>query len=147
MQQMVNGVTTATFVLALAASAWAKPATVTGQVMDEGCSMSMLNHGASADHADHNGSGGGDHADHQMPMPMGNMAQMTECAKMCAKNGEPMALITDDGKVYRITGGLAANKNAKLIPHVGHTVKITGEITEKDGKTEIAANELAMVKK
>ena len=71
---------------------------------------------------------------------------MEACMLMCAKNGEPLALVTTDGKVYRITGGLAANKNEKLIAHLGHTVEITGDVTEKDGKTQIAADALKMAK-
>jgi hypothetical protein len=71
---------------------------------------------------------------------------MAECALDCAKRGEPLALLTADGKVYRIAGGLAANKNAKLIAHMNHTVEITGDVTEKDGKVLIAADTLKMAK-
>ena len=35
-------------------------------------------------------------------------AEMDQCAIDCAKRGEPVALLTNDGKVYRIAGGLAA---------------------------------------
>ena len=48
--------------------------------------------------------------------------------------GTPLALLTEDGKLYQITGGLAADMNAKLIPHIAHTVEITGDVTDKDGK-------------
>ena len=41
---------------------------------------------------------------------------------------------------------LTANNNAKLVPHMNHTVEITGDVTEKDGKVQIAANDLKMVK-
>jgi hypothetical protein len=57
----------------------------------------------------------------------------------------PMALLTEDGKVYEITGGLAADKNAKIVPHVAHTVEITGDVSEKDGKMTIAADSLKMI--
>ena len=57
-----------------------------------------------------------------------------------------LGLLTGDGKVYQITGGLAANKNAKLVPHMSHAVKITGDVSEKDGVATIAANDLEMVK-
>jgi hypothetical protein len=30
--------------------------------------------------------------------------------------GRPVALLTSDGKVYSVTGDLAADKNAKLVP-------------------------------
>jgi hypothetical protein len=116
MRKLVQGMTVAAVVMAFGGSVLAKTETVTGKVVDEGCSLS---------------------ADHKMPAE-----EMASCAVMCAKNGEPLALLTADGKVYRITGGLAANKNAKLIEHVNKTVEITGDVTTKDGKVQIAADTL-----
>jgi hypothetical protein len=55
-----------------------------------------------------------------------------------------MALLTADGKLYQITGPLAADNNAKLVSHVSHTVEITGDVTEKDGKMMIAADAIRM---
>jgi hypothetical protein len=114
-----------TVLVCLAVPTSAKTMTVKGQVVDEGCSLREM------------GQKGGDHA---------KAEEMAQCAVDCAKRGEPVALLTADGKVYRIAGGLAANNNAKLIPHMNHTVEITGDVTEKDGKVLIAANELKMVK-
>ena len=68
------------------------------------------------------------------------------CAVSCAKDGKPLAVLTADGKLYQITGGLAANKNEKLIPHVLHNVEITGEVTNSGGKLAIAADSLKMAK-
>ena len=68
------------------------------------------------------------------------------CAVQCAKSGKPVALLTADGKVYEVTGSLAANKNARLAEHMLHTVEITGNVSEKDGKLAIAADSLKMVK-
>jgi hypothetical protein len=119
--------TAAAFVVSFSAPALAKTMTVTGQVVDEGCSLKEM-----AEHKD------GDHK---------ASAAMDECALECAKRGEPLALLTADGKVYRITGGLAANKNAKLIAHMNHTVEITGDVTEKDGKVLISADALKMMSK
>jgi hypothetical protein len=124
MRKFLAGVAAAAFALSLGAPAWAKTMTVKGQVVDEGCSLKEM-----AEHKD---------GDHKMS------SAMDECALECAKRGEPLALLTSDGKVYRITGGLSANNNAKLIPHMNHTVEITGDVTEKDGKVLIAANALKM---
>ena len=77
--------------------------------------------------------------DHKMP------ADTADCAAACAKKGAPMALLTDDGKVYQLTGGLAEDKNAKIIPHIAHVVEVTGEVTEKDGKMMISADALKMI--
>jgi len=125
MRHFLALLTAMTVVVALSAPASAKTMTVKGQVVDEGCSLKEM------------GQKGGDHE---------KAAEMAQCAIDCAKRGEPVALLTADGKVYRIAGGLAANNNAKLVPHMNHTVEITGDVTEKDGKVQIAANDLKMVK-
>jgi hypothetical protein len=68
------------------------------------------------------------------------------CAQACAKEGFQVGLVTGDGKVYSISGGLAANKNAKLVPHMGHVVTITGDLSEKNGMMVIGSNDLQMVR-
>ena len=118
MRKFFAGLAAAGLVVAMAAPAFAKEATITGEVIDQGCYMK--------DHAKVG-------ADHK------------ECATTCAKKGAPMALLTSDGQVYTITGGLAADNNAKLVPHVSHKVEITGDVTDKDGKMSIAADALKMV--
>lgn len=113
--------------LALAAPAWAKTETVKGKVIDAEC-YKMDKANAALDHK----------------MPKGDTK---DCAVGCAKAGRPMALLTDDGKVYTISGGLAAEKNAKLVAHVGHTVEITGDVMDHGGSMMITADALKMVSK
>jgi hypothetical protein len=113
------------FLMAMALPAFAATETVTGQIIDQQCYMK--------DMANNKGN------DHKMP------ADTAGCAAACAKKGMPMALLTSDGKVYTIGGDLAANMNAKLIPHITHTVSITGDVTTAEGKNTIAAAELKMV--
>ncbi|HEY2908451.1 MAG TPA: hypothetical protein VGJ29_21270 [Vicinamibacterales bacterium] len=125
MRKFYAGLSVAAFVVALAAPAFAKEETVKGQIVDQSCYMK--------DKASNAG------RDHKMPQ------DVTDCAVSCAKKGAPLALLTSDGKLYTIGGELAANKNEKLIAHVAHTVEITGDVTEKDGKTMIAADSLKMV--
>ena len=67
------------------------------------------------------------------------------CAQACAKEGFQVGLLSSDGKVYQIAGGLAANKNAKLVPHVGHTVSITGDVGQKNGLAFVTSDDLQMV--
>src|SRR5262249_43316830 len=70
------------------------------------------------------------------------------CAQACAREGFPVGLITSSGKVYHVGGGLAADLNAKLVPHMSHTVTITGDVNEKGGMggmPMITATELKMV--
>jgi hypothetical protein len=128
MRRMFAALTVAAFVVALGAPAFAKEETVKGQIVDVSC--------YNADKANNAG------ADHKMPK-----GDTKDCALACAKAGRPMALLTGDGKVYVLTGGLAAEKNAKIIPHVAHTVEVTGEVTEADGKMMIAADSLKMISK
>jgi hypothetical protein len=125
MRKMLGGLIVAAFVFALGSPAFAKTETVKGQIVDQACyTMDKSNTGV----------------DHKMPK-----GDTKDCALGCAKAGRPMALLTSDGKLYELGGGLAADKNAKIIPHISHTVEVTGEVTEKDGKMVIAADALKMI--
>jgi hypothetical protein len=109
--------------VALAAPSFAAPQSVTGKVIDLACfALDRSNTGIT-----HKGKG-------------------YDCAQNCAREGFAVGLLTTDGKIYQITGDLAANKNAKLVPHMSHTVTITGDVTEKDGQTMISASDLTMAK-
>ena len=118
----------AVFVSVLCLVAWAVPAfaateTITGQVVDLVC------------YARNKANTGLDHD------------QGRVCAIACVKwEGNPVGLVTADGKVYQLAGGLVANNNAKSAPHLAHTVTVTGDVTEKDGMLMIAASDLKMVK-
>ena len=127
MGKMFAGFIVAAFVVALGAPAFAATETVKGQIVDQACyKMDKSNTGV----------------DHKMPK-----GDTKDCAIGCAKAGRPMALLTSDGKVYEIAGGLAAEKNAKIIAHVSHTVEVTGDVSEKEGKMMIAADSLKMISK
>jgi hypothetical protein len=123
---MFAGLMVAGFFVALSTPAFAKTETVKGKIVDVSCYNMDKANNAGKDHK----------------MPKGDTA---DCAAACAKNGRPMALLTDDGKVYVLTGGLASDKNAKIIPHIAHTVEVTGEVGEKDGKMTIESDSLKMI--
>src|SRR6476646_4529041 len=107
MKTLLAVLSTAAVVAALAVPAYARPETVKGQIIDGACyKMDKSNVGL----------------DHKMPK-----GETKDCALICAKAGHPMSLLTSDGKVYEITGGLAASNNAKIIPHITHTVEVTGD--------------------
>jgi hypothetical protein len=108
---------------AAAAPASAATETVTGQVIDLACYM--LDKGNTE--TTHRGRG-------------------YACAQACAREGFQVGLVTGDGKVYHVSGGLAARKNAKLVPHMGHVVTVTGEVTRKDNLTVISSDDLQMVR-
>ena len=125
MRKMFAGLTVAAFVVALGVPAFAKEETVKGKVVDMSCyNMDKSNTGA----------------DHKMPK-----GETKECAIACAKGGKPLALLTSDGKVYEIAGGLAADKNTKLIGHISHTVEVTGDVMDHGGKMMISADSLKMI--
>jgi hypothetical protein len=127
MRKMLAGLAAAALVIVLGAPAFAKTETVKGQIVDVACyKMDKSNTGV----------------DHKMPK-----GDTKDCAIGCAKNGRPMAILTADGKVYELGGGLAAEKNAKIVPHVGHTVEVTGDVMDHDGKLMITADTLKMISK
>ena len=127
MRKIFAALSVAAFVFALGAPAFAKEETVKGKVVDMGCYK-----------ADKSNAG----VDHKMPN-----GDTKDCAIGCAKAGQPLALLTTDGKVYEISGGLAADKNAKLIAHISHTVEVTGDVMDHGGKMMISADSLKMVSK
>lgn len=124
MQKILVGLTAFGFVVALGSPAFAKTETVTGQLVDLACyTQDKANTGN-----EHKGMG-------------------ATCAEGCAKKGMPVALLTSDGKVYQVAGDLAAEKNAKLVPHIAHTVEITGDVMTMGDKMMITASSLKMIKK
>ena len=127
MRKFWVGLTAGVFVLALGTVAFAATQTISGQLVDQVCyKMNKSNTGV----------------DHKMPS-----GDEANCALSCAKMGQPVALLTSDGKVYTVTGDLAANNNAKLVPHLSHKVELTGDVTEKGGTMTIAATSLKMISK
>jgi hypothetical protein len=127
MHKLFIRIAASAFLLAASVPAFAKTETVTGKVVDMNCyTKDKINNAG---------------MDHKMP------ADTKDCAAACAKKGQPLALLTKDGKVYEIAGGLAENNNAKLIPHITHTVSITGDTMDMKGKMMIHASEMKMVSK
>jgi hypothetical protein len=81
-------------------------ASVTGEVIDSACYLKS-------------GAKGADHA---------------KCAAACAKNGIPLALLTDDGKVVMIASSKDAESgNALLTDHIAKKVTVEGTWYEKGG--------------
>jgi hypothetical protein len=126
MRKFLAGLAAAAVVVVLVAPLFAATETVTGKIVDQSCYLK--------DKVNNTG------VDHKMP------ADTAACALACAKKGRPMALLTTDGKVYELGGGLAASMNEKLVAHISHTVTVTGDVTKKpDGSMTIASDALKMV--
>lgn len=106
---------------ALAERAFAKTETVTGEVISLSCYFQ-------------------------------NKANVGQAGMICALatvkyEGNPVGLLTADGKVYQLAGGLIANNNAKMVPYLGHTVTITGEVSEARGHVlMLAAADAKLIK-
>ena len=128
MRKLLIGLTAMGFIVALGAPALAKVETVKGQLVDQGCyKMNKVNTGDR----------------HEM-----KNGPRENCATECAKQGHAVAVLTSEGKVYQVTGDLAANNNDKLIAHMAHTVEVTGDVTtEQDGSMKIAGAGLKMISK
>jgi hypothetical protein len=105
-------------------STMAKTETLTGQVIDLVCYMQNKSNT------------GMDHTNGR------------ECAAACAKwEGQPVGLLTADGKLYQFAGDLVANNNAKIVPHLTHKVTVTGDVSERAGMMIIAGSDVTMVSK
>jgi hypothetical protein len=122
MRKLAAGFIGALFICVLGAHAFAATETVTGKVIDLAC----YGQDKANTENEHKGKG-------------------MICAQACAREGFAVGLLTADGKVYRVTGGLAADNNAKLVPHMARRVTITGEVSEESGNLIIVANDLKMV--
>jgi hypothetical protein len=118
MRKVFAGMAAIGLVAALGVPAAAAVETVTGKLVDQACYLK------DAKNAD---------------------ASHLACMQKCAKEGLAVALVTADGKVYTVQGGLAAKNNAGMVGHMSHTVSITGDVTAKDGKNFITADALKMV--
>ena len=71
-----------------------------------------------------------------------------ECAMACARwEGQPVGLLTSDGKIYQLAGGVVANNNAKIWPHMTETVTITGDVSEEHGIRMLTASDVKVVSK
>jgi hypothetical protein len=105
-------------VLAWALHARAMTQTVTGQVVDLYCYDVETKANAGMDHT-----------------------QGRNCAYACARwEGQPVGILTSDGKLYQLAGGLVANSNIKIVPYMAETVTISGEVSEKDGMTMLTSD-------
>src|SRR5437773_6752963 len=111
--------------VALSVAAWAAPAfakteTVTGEVVSLSCYF-------------------------QNKKNVGKAGLL--CAQATVKyEANPVGLVTADGKVYQLAGGLVANNNAKVLPLLSHKVTLTGEVSKKAGIMVISADEAKDVK-
>jgi hypothetical protein len=114
---------TAPSAILAASAAFAQNQTVTGQLIDLGC------------YSQDKANTGNEHKNRGLV-----------CAQACAREGFPVGLLTSDGKVYEVTGQVATKSNAWLVPYMGKTVTLVGEIGDRNGRPAISANQLQLAK-
>jgi hypothetical protein len=68
------------------------------------------------------------------------------CAQACAREGFEVGVLTTDGTVYHVRGGLTDEGNAKLVPYMAQTVALTGKISKQEGQMVITSDELAVTR-
>ena len=103
----MNGLLKGTLFLGLilwSATSFAQ-STVTGEVTDVKCYLAS-------------GASGPDHA---------------KCAAACLKSGQPMGLLTSDGKLYILGIGKDKEQYESLKAMAGQQAEVTGKASEKDG--------------
>ena len=60
-------------------------------------------------------------------------ADHAACAKSCVKSGQPMGLLTADGKVLLLASGEDKEKIETLKDLAGEMVEVKGTVSERDG--------------
>jgi len=81
-----------------------------------------------------------------------NNANVGQAGLVCALatvkyEGNPVGLLTPDGRVYQLAGGLVANNNVKMVPFLSHTVTITGDVSEtKEHMMVMTADDAKLIK-
>jgi hypothetical protein len=105
--------------LTISARATSHPARVTGTLIDLACYAQDKND--TGNH--HRGKG------------------MT-CAQACAREGFEVGILTTDGKIYHLRGGLTASKNSRLVPYMSQSVVVLGDVSEQNGQSLITSDSL-----
>ena len=65
-----------------------------------------------------------------------------ECARVCIRNGGPVGIKAQDGKVYLLTAQPGESVNAQLADYAAKTVTIRGKETARDGFAQLQVEEI-----
>jgi len=65
-----------------------------------------------------------------------------ECARVCIKNGMPVGIKGENGKVYLLTGEPGHSINGELADYAAKTVTIKGKETARDGFAQLQVKEI-----
>jgi hypothetical protein len=65
-----------------------------------------------------------------------------ECARVCIRNGAPVGIKAQDGKVYLLTGEPGQSVNAELADYAAKIVTIKGRQSVRDGFAQLQVEEI-----
>src|SRR6267378_2460357 len=65
-----------------------------------------------------------------------------ECARVCIRNGLPVGIKAQDGKVYLLTGEPGHSVNAELADYAAKIITIKGRQTVRDGFAQLQVEEI-----
>jgi len=65
-----------------------------------------------------------------------------ECARVCIRNGLPVGIKAQDGKVYLLSGEPGHSVNAELADYAAKTVTIKGRQSVRDGFAQLQVEEI-----
>jgi hypothetical protein len=65
-----------------------------------------------------------------------------ECARVCIRNGAPVGIKTQDGRVYLLSGEPGQSVNAELADYAAKVVTIKGRQSVRDGFTQLKVEEI-----
>jgi hypothetical protein len=65
-----------------------------------------------------------------------------ECARVCIRNGAPVGIKTQDGKVYLLTAEPGQSVNAELADYAAKIITIKGKQSVRDGFAQLQVEEI-----
>lgn len=79
-----------------------------------------------------------------------NPRNVGEAGYLCALadlkwEANPPGILGRDGKVYQLAGPILGENNAKIVPYIGRTLTVTGEVAERDGVRIITAADMKVL--
>lgn len=78
----------------------------------------------------------------------GTGAAHVDCAKICVlQKDAAVGILTDGDGLFKIWGGAAQNKYAKVMPYIGQTVEITGTEVTLSNNYDVRSFDLQTVKR
>jgi hypothetical protein len=83
----------------------------------------------------------------QKGVAAGTGAAHLDCAKVCVlQKGAALGILSDGDGLFRLWGGMAKDKYAKLMPFLGQTVEITGTEVVLSNNYDVKSFDVATIK-